>query len=259
MSPEEIDAVEGRSVNSRKAIADLYDDLVRDLTEGDDIELELEPDERRQTVIARLKAAAARRKPALQIEFKAHADPIVLHFHVPVLTPPIVQQAPPPAPRPPMELPDLPDLIDDQSQSMLNLRDTRDRRSQQMRNNRYDRRDRPNPNRSGTAHVQRSNGASRFQSSGRPSQPIAGPRNNPSPSNGPRNNPSPSNGPRNNPSPSNGPRNNPSPSNGPRNNPSPSNGPRNNPSPSNGPRNNAPTDRPPATSFNRYRQRRRPR
>jgi hypothetical protein len=241
MSPEEIDAVEGRSVNSRKAIADLYDDLVRDLTEGDDIELELEPDERRQTVIARLKAAAARRKPALQIEFKAHADPIILHFQVPVLTPPIVQQAPPPPPpaRPPIELPDLPDLIDDQSQSMLNLRDTRDRRGQQMRNNRYDRRDRPNPNRSGTAHVQRSNGASRFQSSGRPSQPIAGRRNNPSPSNGPRNNPSPSNGPRNN--------------------PSPSNGPRNNPSPSNGPRNDAPADRPPATSFNRYRQRRRPR
>ncbi|GEM_PF-1825333 len=236
MSPEEIDAVEGHSVSSRKAIAELYDDLVRDLTEGDNIELELEPDERRQTVIARLKAAAARRKPALQLEFKSSDDPIVLHFLVPVVTPPpVVQPAPVPL-RPAVELPD---LIDDQSQSLLNLRDTRDRRDQQPRNNRYDRRDRPNTSRSRTAHVQRSNTAGRFQSSRRPSQLMNGQRNGSSPMNGQRNGSSPMNGQRNGSSPMNGQRNG-----------SP---------PMNGQRNDSPSDRSPSAPFNRQRQRRRTR
>jgi hypothetical protein len=82
MTAEEIANLERGEIASRQAITALYDDLLSGVTIGDEIELELDPDEQRTTVINRLRAAAARCTPPFQIELKRSSDPLLVHFIV---------------------------------------------------------------------------------------------------------------------------------------------------------------------------------
>lgn len=129
ITPEEAAALERIEQPSRREIAAIYDDLLREVVDGDSIELELEPDERRATSIARLKAAAARRDPPIQLEILRSQDPLIIHFIVSAPTP-VASAAPgapsmpsvPTAPTAPIvppvvpAAPTLPDLEDDELQ-----------------------------------------------------------------------------------------------------------------------------------------------
>lgn len=105
MTAEEIDELKRQEIASRQAIAALYDDLLSGVTIGDDIELELDPDEHRQTVVVRLRAAAARRRPPIRLTFQPSGDPLLVHFVVQGAEPAAVEQpaapARPVAPAPP--------------------------------------------------------------------------------------------------------------------------------------------------------------
>ncbi len=82
LTQEEIDALTGKVVSSRKKVAAFYDDLLGDCVDGDEIELELEPHERRLTVISRLKNAALRCSPVVRVIFRRTRDPMLLRFRI---------------------------------------------------------------------------------------------------------------------------------------------------------------------------------
>lgn len=82
LTQEEVEALANKTVSLRKKAAAFYDELLQDCVDGDEVELELEVHERRLTVISRLKTAAARRSPAMQIAFRRTRDPMLLRFRV---------------------------------------------------------------------------------------------------------------------------------------------------------------------------------
>jgi hypothetical protein len=82
MTSDEITELEQRMVSHRKTVVELYDSLLSECVPNDEIEIELERDERRTTAITRLKAAAVRHVPPLRLEFKRCRDPLVLRFLV---------------------------------------------------------------------------------------------------------------------------------------------------------------------------------
>jgi hypothetical protein len=93
MTPEEVSELEQKSQSNRQAIAAQYDSLLLDCSIGDEVEIELEPHERRTTAIARLKAAAARRTTPLRLHFRRSRDPLVVRFSVYAVRTPAAQPA----------------------------------------------------------------------------------------------------------------------------------------------------------------------
>lgn len=131
MTPDEVAALAQREKEQRHAVEALYDDLLRDCIVGDTVELELDPDERRPTVIARLKAAAIRHTPALTLEFQSSTEPHILTFVVSGSAEPVSgpKYLPPPVP----DLPDLDAELDDvedmRGNRLPSWRNTRPQRS----------------------------------------------------------------------------------------------------------------------------------
>jgi hypothetical protein len=82
MTAEEIADLEQEDLAEQRSIAALYDDLLSGVAAGDDIELELDPDEQRTMVSNHLRAAAARHTPPLQLSFRRTSDPLLLRFLV---------------------------------------------------------------------------------------------------------------------------------------------------------------------------------
>jgi hypothetical protein len=111
MTAEEIDELKRKEIASRQAIAALYDDLLSGVTIGDEIELELDPDEHRQTVCMRLRAAAARRSPPIRLSIERSRDPLLVRFVVQGTEPAAVAQPATPA-RPAAPAPDIADQLD---------------------------------------------------------------------------------------------------------------------------------------------------
>jgi hypothetical protein len=102
LTEEEAGAITHKAQESREQIAAQYDELLAECHPGDDVEIELEPHEVRRTVMARLRAAAGRRSPALRLEFVTSKEPLIVHFQVfSTIEEPAEAPAPPPQPAEP--------------------------------------------------------------------------------------------------------------------------------------------------------------
>jgi hypothetical protein len=82
LSNEEVRTIERKTLGLRRAIEAEYDTFLRDFAPGDYGEAVLEPEEKRLTVRSRLKAAAARQTPPLQLTFPRTRDKAVVRFKV---------------------------------------------------------------------------------------------------------------------------------------------------------------------------------
>jgi hypothetical protein len=113
MTAEEVTRVEAKKAAEAKSFAAAYNEIARELSAGDEIELELDPEEIASVAISHLEQAAAQQNPALRLEFRASDDPLVLSFYVQLLHPPQ---------RPPVSrASDLPDLFEyDEPQPRFN-------------------------------------------------------------------------------------------------------------------------------------------
>lgn len=80
LTPAEIQSLHG--IGTRKAIELEYDGYMQDFEAGDHGEAVVGADEKRTTVMGRLKAAALRREPALKLIFRRTESEQVLRFHV---------------------------------------------------------------------------------------------------------------------------------------------------------------------------------
>lgn len=197
MTPEEVAAIEEHRENHRREIIALYDELLRDCQINDAVEIELEPDERRPTVIARLKAAAARRQPALVLEFRDSDDPLVISFVVQDPSPPRRVTAPlPPDPEPHPEPEPQPRSFGSHgSRFARSGRGERPYQPRQGRPNRYERpsRNGTHPRAAGASGTARNGGSGgrgqRPGGTGRPNRPSNGPSTGPSSRSRPRRRP----------------------------------------------------------------------
>jgi hypothetical protein len=98
LSNEEVRTIERKTLGLRRAIEAEYDAFLRDFAPGDYGEAMLEPDEKRLTVRSRLKAAAARHTPPLQLTFPRTRDKAVVRFKVGEAAQNGASEAPAPAP-----------------------------------------------------------------------------------------------------------------------------------------------------------------
>jgi hypothetical protein len=80
LTAEEVARVAG--LGSRKIVELQYDSYIQDFRVGDIGEVTLQPGEKRMTIMARLKNAAARRSPALKLLFRRTGQENLLRFEV---------------------------------------------------------------------------------------------------------------------------------------------------------------------------------
>jgi hypothetical protein len=80
LTPEEAARVSG--IGPRKATELEYDSYIRDFTPGDYGEVQLHDNEKRMTIMNRLKAAAGRQNPPLRLVFQRTGSDMMLRFKV---------------------------------------------------------------------------------------------------------------------------------------------------------------------------------
>ena len=106
LSHEEVRTIERKTLGQRRAVEVEYDAFLRDFGPGDYGEAVLEPNEKRLTVRNRLKAAAARHVPPLQLFFPRTRDSEIVRFKVAAVdgAAPAAEAAPEPTPEPVLEV-----------------------------------------------------------------------------------------------------------------------------------------------------------
>lgn len=82
LNPEEVRTIERKTLGQRRATELEYDGYLRDFAPGDYGEATLAENEKRLTVRSRLKAAAGRHQPPLQLTFLRTRDSGVVRFKV---------------------------------------------------------------------------------------------------------------------------------------------------------------------------------
>jgi hypothetical protein len=82
LNHEEVRTIERKTLGLRRATEAEYDAFLRDFAPGDYGEATLEPDEKRLTVRSRLKAAAGRKEPPVQLTFLRARNSEVVRFKV---------------------------------------------------------------------------------------------------------------------------------------------------------------------------------
>jgi hypothetical protein len=82
LAPEEVRTIERKSIGLRRSIEREYDAFLRDFVPGEYGEALLDPDDKRNTVRTRLKAAAARRNPPYRLIFPRTRNADVVRFFV---------------------------------------------------------------------------------------------------------------------------------------------------------------------------------
>jgi hypothetical protein len=82
LNHEEVRTIERKTLGLRRATAAEYDAFLRDFAPGEYGEATLEPDEKRLTVRSRLKAAAGRKDPPVQLTFLRTRNSDAVRFKV---------------------------------------------------------------------------------------------------------------------------------------------------------------------------------
>jgi hypothetical protein len=96
MTAAEIARVEAKKAAQEKSYALAYEEIGRELIAGDEIELELDPEEVAAVAISHLEQAVTQLNPPLRLIFQTSDDPLLLKFQAVLLNPP-ARPAPAPA------------------------------------------------------------------------------------------------------------------------------------------------------------------